>query len=146
MSTSREQVVAALFGALSKSSEFVTSGRRNTGPESLTPAQTPAFFLVEGSDRWDRTAGFNQFAKREMKLYAILYSDAGNDASVVPNTVINNALDAIEAAMAPDDVNQGTFTLGGLVQAVTIDGESQRSSGETTGKALAVVPIRILFP
>jgi hypothetical protein len=145
---SREQVITALFNILSASSEFKTSGRRNTNPEGLNPAQTPAFFLVEDTDKWDRNqAGYNNFAKREMKLYAILYNDVGSaNPSLVPNSLINDALDAIEAAMAPDDVVNGVFTIGGRVQSCTIDGESQRSSGDTTGKALAVVPIRILFP
>jgi hypothetical protein len=142
----REQVVAALFTILSASSEFVTTGRRNTNPENLGPTQTPALFLVEGVDKWDRTAGYNELAKRELKLYAIVYNDVGTNDGAVPNTAINNALDAIEAAMVPDDIVNGVFTIGRLVQSCTIDGESQRSSGDTTGKALAVVPIRILFP
>jgi hypothetical protein len=146
--TTREQVVSALYAILSKSSEFVTSGRRNTNPEGLDPSQTPAFFLVEDTDKWERTqAGYNNLAKREMKLYAIVYNDVGStNPSLVPNTAVNNALDAIEAALTPDDIVNGVFTIGGLVQSCTIDGESQRSSGDTTGKALAVVPIRILFP
>lgn len=144
--TTREQAVTALFNLLSASSAFVTKGRRNTNPEGLGPSQTPAFFLVEDGDKWDRSSGYNNFAMREMKLYAIVYNDVGTDDTQVPNTIINNALDAIEAVMVPDDVINGTFTLGKLVQSCTIDGESQRSSGDTTGKALAVVPIRILFP
>jgi hypothetical protein len=146
MPTTREQAVAALFNVLKASSEFITSGRRNTNPEGLDPSMTPALFLVEDSDKWDRSSGYNNLAKREMKLYAIVYSDVGTNDSAVPNTIINDALDAIEASMVPDDQINGTFTLGKLVQSVTIDGESQRSSGDTTGKALAVVPIRILLP
>lgn len=143
----REQVVAALFKLLSTSSTFVTTGRRNTNPESLAPAQTPAFFLVEDKDKWGRSqAGYNNPAKREMWLYAIIYVDSGKDASLVPNTFVNNALDAIEAVMQPDDMANGVLTLGGLVQSVTLDGDTQRASGDTTGKAMAVVPIRILFP
>ncbi len=146
MSTTREQAVSALFKVLQSSSEFVTSGRRNTNPEGLDSTASPALFLVEDTDHWNRTDGYNQLAKREMKLFAIVYNDVGTNDSAVPNTFVNNALDAIEVAMVPDDVVNGTFTLGGLVQSCTIDGESQRSSGDTTGKALAVVPIRILFP
>lgn len=144
--TTREQAVTALFNLLSESSDFVTKGRRNTNPEGLGPAQTPALFLVEDTDKWDRASGYNNLAKREMKLYAIVYHDVGSNDAAVPSTIVNNALDAIEAAMVPDDIINGTFTLGKLVESCTIDGESQRSSGDTTGKALAVVPIRILFP
>ena len=147
MAATREQIVSALFKILQGSAEFVTTGRRNTNPEGLDPSLTPALFLVEDTDKWDRSAGYNEFAKREMKLYAIIYNDVGSsNPSLVPNTIINNALDAIEVAMVPDDIVNGVFTLGGLVQSCTIDGQSQRSSGDTTGKALAIVPIRILFP
>lgn len=142
----RETVITALFARLAASGSFVTTGRRNTNPESLNPEMTPALFLVEDQDKWDRSSGYNNFAKRELRLFAIIYNDVGTNAGAVPNTVINNALDAIETALLPDDPNNGTLTLGGLVQSVTIDGTSQRSSGDTTGKALAVVPIRILFP
>ena len=70
----REQAVTALFNVLKASAEFVTSGRRNTNPEGLGPSLTPALFLVEDKDRWGREAGFNNLAKREMWLYAILYN------------------------------------------------------------------------
>jgi len=145
--TSREAIVEALFSVLQKSAEFVTTGRRNTNPERLTPTQTPALFLVESVDKWDwQQSGYNNLAKREMRLLAILYNDTGTDQSKVPNAVINNALDAIELAMQPDNFTTETFTLGGLVQACLIDGATQRASGDTTGKALAIVPIRILLP
>lgn len=81
-----------------------------------------------------------------MRFWAIVYSDVGTNDSAVPNTIVNNILDAIEVAMKPDDILEGTLTLGGLVQAVTLDGTTQRSSGDTTGKALAIVPIRVLIP
>lgn len=143
---SREQIASALFNLLKSSSEFVTSGRRNTDPEGLGPTQTPALFLVERDDDWDRSQGFNQFAKRTMRFWAIVYSDVGTNDAAVPNTIVNNILDAIDLVMQPDDVLEGTLTLGGLVQAVTLDGATQRSSGDTTGKALAIVPIRVLIP
>ena len=146
MGATREQIANALFALLAGSSEFVTSGRRNTNPEGLGPTQTPALFLVERDDDWDRGAGFNQFAKRTMRFWAIVYSDVATDDSAVPNTIINNILDAIDLAMQPDDVVEGTLTLGRLVQSVTLDGATQRSSGDTTGKALAIVPIRVLIP
>ena len=112
----------------------------------MGPSQTPALFLVERDDDWNRGPGFNEPPIRTMRFWAILYNDVGTSDSAVPNTIINNAIDALELAMTPDDVINGTFTLGGLVQAVTLDGTTQRSSGDTTGKALAIVPIRVLIP
>ncbi len=122
----REQIVTALFNLLAASSEFVTAGRRNTNPTGLSPAQTPALFLLENQDKWDSgQSGFNNLSKREMRLYALIYNDVGTNDGAVPSTAINNALDAIEAALKPDNMITGTMTLGGLVQAAYVEGESQ---------------------
>ena len=145
----REQIVAALFAILSAApgdGVFKTMSRRNRDPEGLDPSQTPAFFLIEHTDKWDRLGGYNLGGKREMKVFAIVYYDAGADQNIVPSSVLNPLLDAIEGAMVPDNQQTNTFTIGGLVQACLIDGESQRASGDVTGKGLAVIPIRILFP
>lgn len=146
--TTREAAVEALFNVLKQSADFKVASRRNQDPEGLDPAtQTPALFLVEDKDKWDRTAGYNMLAKREMWLWAIIYvAITPSDVNSIPSSFINNTLDEIEALFAPDNINTDTFTLGGIVQACVIDGEAQRASGDITGKALAAVPIRILFP
>lgn len=147
MSTPRETVVAALFKLLQGCGEFVTASRRLMDPEGLGPAETPALFLMEDTDHWDRSAGFNQLPKRTLMLKALIYTDVGaTNFNALPATFLNNTLDAIEAAFQPDNVNTGAFTLGNLVEAATIDGTSQRASGDVTGKGMAVVPIRILLP
>lgn len=148
MAASREQIVEALFGVLKTAADFKTASRRNRDPEGLDPTtETPALFLVEDTDGWDRTPGYNMLAKRGMKLWAIIYASvAPTDNDSIPSSIINDALDAIEDLFKPDNWQTDTFTLGGLVQACLLDGDSQRSPGDITGKALAVVPIRILFP
>lgn len=149
MAATREQIMVALFTTLSNApgeGVFITKSRRNRDPEGLDPTTTPALFLVEHTDKWDRTGGYNSVSKREMNVFAIVYYDAGTDQNIVPSSVLNPLLDAIEAALAPDNRQTNTFTLGGLVQACLIDGESQRASGDVTGKGLAVIPIRILIP
>lgn len=144
---SREEIVEALFNVLKTSADYKTASRRNQNPEGLKPELTPALFLVEDTDRWDRTAGYNMLPKRSMKLWAIIYASVlPTDLNALPTSIVNNALDAIEGLLKPDNVMTDTFTLGGLVQACLLDGDSQRSPGDITGKALAVVPIRILFP
>lgn len=144
----REQAVAALFAVLATAADFKVASRRLRDPEGLDPAtETPALFLVEETDKWGRDAGYNMQAKREMRLRAILYcSVAPTDLNTIPSAIINAALDAIEAKFEPDNFQTETFTLGNLVQACLLDGESQRAPGDVTGKSLAIVPIRILFP
>lgn len=144
----REQAVTALFNVLKSAAAFKVASRRLRDPEGLDPAtETPALFLVEETDKWDRTAGYNMLAKKDMRLRAILYcSLPPTDVNSIPSSIINAALDAIDDLFKPDNVQTDTFTLGGLVQACLLDGESQRAPGDITGKALAIVPIRILFP
>jgi hypothetical protein len=146
MAATREQVMEALFAVLQGIATFVTSSRRNQDPEGLGPTQTPALFLVEHEDEWDRKQGYNIQAKRTLNAKAIIYIDVGSNPNAIPSSFINNALDALDVAFAPDNRATNAFTLGGLVAAVTIDGTSTRASGDFTGKGLAIVPIRILFP
>src|SRR5579872_2289243 len=133
MATTREQAITALLTIFEGIGALKTVSRRNRDPEGMDPALTPALFLLENEDDWDRNPGYNQFPIRSIMMMAIVYSDVGQDENAIPGTPINNALDAIEAALVPDNPQTGTMTLGGLVQAVTIDGHSQRSSGDTTG-------------
>jgi hypothetical protein len=146
MSATREQIMEALFAALQATAGFETASRRLQDPEGLNPTDTPALFLVEHEDEWGRKQGFNIQAVREIRARALIYIDAGNDPNKLPASFVNNTLDAIEAAFVPDNRQTNTFTLGGLVLSVTIDGISTRASGDVTGKALVVLPIRILLP
>jgi hypothetical protein len=146
MATTIEQAVSALFAVLQGTATFVTSSRRNQNPEGMNPANTPALFLIEHQDEFDRKQGYNIQAVQSLRLMAIIYIDVGSDPNAIPSTFINNTIDAIKAAFAPDDRVRNTFTIGGLVQACTIDGQTSRASGDVTGKGLAIVPIRILFP
>jgi hypothetical protein len=147
MAATREQIVEALFTVLKQSANFVVASRRNRDPEGMNPSDTPALFLVENSDGWNRDQGYNILPKRGMKLWAIIYIDVGpTDNNTIPSSFINTTLDVLEVLFAPDNVITDRFTLGGLVEACLLDGDSQRSPGDITGKALAVVPIRILFP
>lgn len=59
---------------------------------------------------------------------------------------VNNAiLDAIEAALAPDDAS-GCCTLGGLVAHCWLEGEVFKDPGDLDGQALLIAPIRVLVP
>jgi hypothetical protein len=147
MGASREDIMTALLALVAPVGRFKTSSRRNSKPEDMNPAQTPALFLIEHVDEWDRSAGYNQRPKRSMTVLAIIYFDAGDDQAVIPSSLVNPLIDQIEADISKiDDAMAETQTLGGKVQAVLIDGPSQRASGDTTGKGLAIIPIRILLP
>lgn len=138
----------ALLTLLKNSGDFVTSGRRLVNPEGLGPTQSPALFLVEHEDPYERKAqGYNLPPKREMQVRAIIYNDVGSgNQNAIPSQFINNVLDELDTLFVSDTLSTNTQTLGGLVKAVLIDGVITRASGDVTGKAMAVVPIRILLP
>jgi hypothetical protein len=142
---SREAVIAALTTLLGETSAFVTLARRNRAPESLTPSQCPAVFLEERKEDYIRPAP-NLPPIRVMHIDLVIYNDVGNNENATPATAINNALDALDAAMLPDNAALGRLTLGGLVYSVLIDGEAPRASGAVTGKSYVVVPIQIRLP
>ena len=142
----REQIMEALLTVLAGTAAFVTVSRRNQNPEGLSPISTPALFLVEHQDNWDRRQGYNIPPVRSLAAVAIIYIDSGADQNAIPGSFINATLESIETAFAPDNRQTNTFTLGGLVQACFLDGPSTRGSGDVTGKGLVVVPIRILIP
>jgi hypothetical protein len=142
---SRETIITALFEKLAASGEFVTTGRRNRDPESIPTNQTPALLLVEHSEKYD-VQSRNLPAKRIINLRAIIYTDVGDDDNAIPATIINNMLDGVDAALAPDSPQTGFCTLGGLAYSVKIDGDVIKAPGDVTGKGLAIVPIQILIP
>jgi hypothetical protein len=147
MSASREAIVEALFALIQQSGDFTTVGRRLVDPEGLDPTESPALFVIEHEDPYDRKqGGFNQLPKREMSVRAIIYNDVGSNQNAIPSTFINNALDKLDTLFLPDSRITNTLTLGNLVLACLIDGAVTRASGDVTGKAMAVVPIRILLP
>src|SRR5262249_39541474 len=51
---SRERVMDAFLSLLAESCDFVTIGRRNRDPETLDVDESPALFLVEHSETYER--------------------------------------------------------------------------------------------
>ena len=142
---SREQALTALLAVVASTAAFKLTSRRDRAPESIGPAESPALFLVETGEEYRRPA-INLPPIRTLRVDAIFYNDVGSSLNAVPLTLINAALDALDVALQPDNRMTGLFTLGGLVNSVTIDGEIQKATGAKTGKAAAIVPLRILLP
>ena len=147
MSASRETILNALLtlaGTVTGISAANTS-RRNRAPEDITPAQCPALFVLESGDEYERPSP-SLPPKRHLMVSLAIYNDVGAaNLNLIPTAAINNALDALDAALKPTDPS-GLFTLGGLVSYVVIEGEARRSPGDRTGKAVAIVPLRVMLP
>jgi hypothetical protein len=143
--TSRNEAVQAVFDLLTTKITFASKGRRLRDPKAIAPEQTPALMLVDHSEHFHRKSP-SMPAMRELDLRAIVYTDVGDDENAIPGATINDLLDRIEDALAPDDVSTNCCTLSRRVASVMIDGEVIKAPGDITGKSLAIVPIRIVLP
>jgi hypothetical protein len=109
-------------------------------------ALRPAFFQLESGPeayQWASPAT----PKRTLEAKLFLYFDA-RDPTTPGATAINNALDAIDAALAPaaSDLSLGRQTLGGAVHDCKIMGVPVRDTGDLDGDGLAVVAVRLVGP
>jgi hypothetical protein len=149
MGATREQIMTALVaqleGITAQGKALVAIGRRLRDPENVPGNERPALFLVEYKDEWERPSP-SVPPIRKMLVWAILYTDVGTDENLIPATQVNYFMEAIEAALAPDNPMVGRFTLGGLVYSCMLKAEGVRAAGDTTGKSLCAVPIEIILP
>ena len=141
----REAAMTALLAKIQAQNFFVATGRRARDPTAVTPALSPACFLVVSSERIRRESP-SKPPVRTLEVSAFVYNDVGPTANAIPETVLNASMEALEAALAADDFARNACTLGGLVYAAYLNGEVRRAPAELTGKALAIVPIEIILP
>lgn len=138
----REAAMAALFSVLGGAYAFAAKSRRLRDPEDVPGEKRPAFFLVEHEDDYHASA-VNLPVITEMTVYAMIYTDTPLDNDI-PATQVNEILDAFDTALAGKGwIDDGRQTLGGLVYACMIEGTVIRSSGDTTGKAVTALPIKL---
>lgn len=141
----REAIAEALLAKVRTQGFFAATGRRARDPATVGPAQSPACFLVISGERVVNAGGPSP-PVRTLTFTAFVYNDIGALPNVFPETALNNAMEALEAALAPDDAVRRVCTLGGLVASALLRGEVHRAPAELTGKALALVPIDVILP
>jgi hypothetical protein len=141
----REEIVQALFDRLKNSGAYAEATRRNRAPESVKADHSPMLALLERQEFFERPSP-SLPPKRIMILHAMISVDVGDDVNAVPAAIVNDLLDALEAALAPDDPITGKCTLGRLAESVMIDGEIVKAPLDAEGKTQALVPIRVLIP
>ena len=121
---------------------FLTTGRR-VKRWSDVPAQ-PALFLRSGDEDLEYVSTIMQ--KQTIAGEIWMYANAGENPDAVPETALNNLLDAVQSAFAPDDQRSGRFTLNGLVEWCRLEGRVQKDPGDTSGQAIAVLDVQITVP
>jgi hypothetical protein len=130
---------------------FVSMGRRHVAPPDLVTAAQPAMFLIQVKEQHaPRPRGVP--TKLVLHGYLILYvpapvadEDIGAE-TVLAATTLNQLYQAIDAALEPDNVGQGVFTIGGLVSHCWIEGDTDQDPGIFGSQAAAILPIHILVP
>jgi hypothetical protein len=140
----REAIISALFALLSQSAAFATASRRLQLWGGLSPSEKPALFLSERGDTYTHASEAAPAAvTMEVDIY--IYTDAGKDPTIVPASILNPLIDAVDAALAPSALS-GLQTLGGLVSHCWIDGKIMKDPGDLDGDGVAVIPVKILVP
>lgn len=141
----RETVMQALFTRLAAIPGLTSSSRRMTLPAMVAPGDMPRLMLWEQPERASNVTSLPD--KRVWEAWAVIVF-INDDPSVPGATIVNPFIDAIEAALAPDDRARNLCSLGGLVHYARIEGSIIKETGDTdtTGLGGAVVPIKIMPP
>ena len=143
---SREAAFTALFARVSTACPWGLASRRLKLWSEVPPGQRPALFQLEsGPETYQWSSLATPRRSYEAKLF--LYFDA-RDPSRPGASAINEALDALDAALAPagKDIVAGRQTLGGAVHDCKIIGVPVRDTGDLDGDGLAVVSVRLVAP
>jgi hypothetical protein len=143
---SREAVFSALFATVSNAYDWGLASRRMKLWSEVPATLRPALFQLESGPetyQWSTLAT----PRRTFEAKLFLYFDA-RDPSRPGASAINEALDAIDAALAPSklDTSRGRQTLGGVVYDCKIVGVPVRDTGDLDGDGLAVVSVRLVGP
>jgi hypothetical protein len=140
----REAILSALFTLVSGSATFNTASRRLQLWTSVASSDKPAIFMTERGDNYMRASeAVPEAVTMDVDIY--VYTDAGKDQSIVPASILNPLIDAVDAALAPNPLT-GTQTLGGLVSHCWIEGKIMKDPGDLDGDGVAVIPVKILLP
>lgn len=147
MTATREQIYTALFNKLVAATGVVTAARRVQLWDQIADTAKPALFTVENSEEYQYQSE-NLPHKIVLNVTVLLYTAAGQDITIIPATQLNNLLDAIDAALAPDiaGANRGKQTLGGLVSHCRIEGSNPKDDGALDGNGVAIRQIKIFLP
>jgi hypothetical protein len=143
---SREAAFRALFERVSAAYDWGLASRRIKLWSEVPARLRPALFQLEsGPETYQWTSLATPRRSFEAKLF--LYFDA-RDPATPGARAINDALDAIDAALAPSrlDGARGRQTLGGAVYDCKITGVPVRDTGDLDGDGLAVINVRLVGP
>lgn len=143
----REQISAAFFALVGGAADFTATSRRFVHWDQVNETQMPFLTMLKtGEVRARQSEGLPALT---INAHVFVYLTAGMDPQDVPDTVMNELLDAIDTAVAPsgaDALAGNKQTLGGLVAHCYPLGPIFVDTGDLDGKAVAAIPFQILVP
>lgn len=156
MNPPRESIYVALANLVFSHAEIVanfkTTGRFLYHHEQLPggEASMPAIFLVQhpGETHVRRGKGIPPLRTLRCSFVMYFYTGAPSDLSVLPATLCNVGLDAIDDAInqPPNAGVANVQTLGGLVEHVYTEGAVAIAEGLLQNCSIVAVPITIVIP
>lgn len=136
----REAIYSALFAKLQASANYVTTSRRLLHWNDVQSSQQPALFVAQRNE----VAVTDRGMPTRWTLNVDVYVYARTDGGLNPGPIINPLLDAIEAALAPNAV-ENAQTLGGLVSWCRIEGAIETDEGTLGDQLVAIIPITLFL-
>lgn len=121
---------------------FLTTGRRLRFWKEVS--EQPALFLRDGDEDLEYPNIILQ--KQTMNVEIWIYSNFGKDPDIAPVVGLNNLLDAVQSAFAPDNIFTQRFTIGGLVEWCRMSGRVTKEPGDIDGQAIAIAEVEIIVP
>jgi len=145
--SARETAIAALQSLVAGAYAWKSGPlRRLKLWNDVPPSARPACYVFEGGEdsyAWSENAR----PKRIVEVRLFVYLNA-KDASVVGAALLNDVVDALDAAFVPNGSDEllGRNTLGGSAYQCRIEGKVLKDPGDLDGDALLVVPVKIVLP
>jgi hypothetical protein len=144
----REPIYAAVFaffsGLQANGLEFKAATRDSATWESFSPEEQPALLMRQKTEQAEYKKGFPTRWRLGIELMLYVHTGGNNDPDITPAQQINPLMDLIEDALAIDDQDNQTCTLGGLVSHCAISGVVEIHEGNLGDEAVVIVPIEIL--
>jgi hypothetical protein len=138
----REQVAVALFNLISSVPGIKFSSRRPAVWDDAVAK--PALYMGNPQEEYRYEHGITSPPTVPIDYDVWLYIASGLDPNVIPDTEMNNLLDAIEAKLQP--LPGQTQTLGGIVHSAWMEGVVHRAPGYLDGRGMCLFTIKVLVP
>jgi hypothetical protein len=140
----REEVAVALFTLLQTVPGFVTYSRR---PQEWDDSvNMPALYMGNTAETYEYQHGTATPPHITLAFDIFVYIKVGLDPNSIPDTQLNQLIDAIETKLGGFAVNGQAQTLGGIVDHAWIDGDVHRFPGYLNGQGGALFQIKTLVP